>query len=128
MFDQFTLGGRQVRGFENDGIGPRMRNGDTIGGTTYFTASAEVTAPLPVVPEDFGLRAAFFADAGTLYGNEVANTAGIQGTSSAWRASVGAGITWASPFGALRFDYAVPVMKEDYDQEQRFRFSMANQF
>lgn len=128
VFDQFTLGGRQVRGFENDGIGPRMRNGDTIGGTTYFTASAEVTAPLPVVPEDFGLRAAFFADAGTLYGNEVANTAGIQGTSSAWRASVGAGITWASPFGALRFDYAVPVMKEDYDQEQRFRFSMANQF
>ncbi|WP_137133924.1 outer membrane protein assembly factor BamA [Rhizobium sp. FKY42] len=128
VFDQFTLGGRQVRGFENDGIGPRMRNGDTIGGTTYFTASAEVTAPLPVVPEDFGLRAAFFADAGTLYGNEVANTAGIQGTSSAWRASVGAGITWASPFGALRFDYAVPVVKEDYDQEQRFRFSMANQF
>lgn len=128
VFDQFTLGGRQVRGFKNDGIGPRMPNGDTIGGTTYFTASAEVTAPLPVVPEDFGLRAALFADAGSLYGNEVVNTAGIKGTGSEWRASVGAGITWASPFGALRFDYAVPVMKEDYDQTQRFRFSMANQF
>lgn len=128
VFDQFTLGGRQVRGFENDGIGPRMPNGDTIGGTTYFTASAEVSAPMPVFPEDFGLRAALFADAGTLYGNEVANAAGVQGTSSAWRGSVGAGVTWASPFGALRFDYAVPVMKEDYDQEQRFRFSMANQF
>lgn len=128
VFDQFTLGGRQVRGFENDGIGPRMPNGDTIGGTTYFTASAEVSAPMPVFPEDFGLRAAMFADAGTLYGNEVANAAGVRGTGSAWRASVGAGVTWASPFGALRFDYAVPVMKEDYDQEQRFRFSMANQF
>ncbi len=128
VFDQFTLGGRQVRGFESDGIGPRMPNSDTLGGTTYFTASAEVSAPMPAVPEDFGLRAAVFADAGTLYGNEVANSAGALGTSSSWRASVGAGITWASPFGALRFDYAVPVVKEDYDQEQRFRFSMANQF
>jgi outer membrane protein insertion porin family len=128
VFDQFTLGGRQVRGFESDGIGPRMPNGDTIGGTTYFTASAEVSIPMPAVPEDFGLRAAVFADAGTLYGNEVANATGVLGTNSSWRASVGAGITWASPFGALRFDYAMPVAKEDFDQEQRFRFSMANQF
>lgn len=128
VFDQFTLGGRQIRGFESDGIGPRMPNGDTIGGTTYFTASAEVSVPMPAVPEDFGLRASVFADAGTLYGSKVANTAGILGTDSALRASVGAGITWASPFGALRFDYAVPVAKEDYDKEQRFRFSMANQF
>lgn len=128
VFDQFTLGGRQIRGFKSDGIGPRMPNGDTIGGTTYFTASAEVSVPMPAVPEDFGLRASLFADAGTLYGNKVANAAGVQGTDSALRASVGAGITWASPFGALRFDYAVPVAKEDYDEEQRFRFSMANQF
>jgi outer membrane protein insertion porin family len=128
VFDQFTFGGRQVRGFENDGIGPRMPNGDTLGGTTYFNASAEVSVPMPAVPEDFGLRASFFADAGTLYGNEVANSAGARGTDSALRASVGAGVTWASPFGALRFDYAVPVAKEDYDEVQRFRFSMANQF
>ncbi|MFD1744448.1 outer membrane protein assembly factor BamA [Rhizobium helianthi] len=128
VFDQFTLGGRQIRGFKSDGIGPRMPNGDTIGGTTYFTASAEVSVPMPAVPEDFGLRASVFADAGSLYGNKVTNTAGILGTDNSLRASVGAGITWASPFGALRFDYAVPVAKEDFDKEQRFRFSMANQF
>jgi outer membrane protein insertion porin family len=126
VFDQFTFGGRQVRGFKNDGIGPRVGE-DAIGGTTYFNASAEVTVPMPAVPEDFGLRAALFADAGSLYGNEVPAT-GVQGTSSSIRASVGAGVSWASPFGALRFDYAVPVAKEDYDEEQRFRFSMANQF
>src|SRR5690606_1227974 len=38
IFDQFMVGGRQIRGFENNGIGPRMPNGDAIGGTTYFTA------------------------------------------------------------------------------------------
>jgi len=129
VFDQFTIGGRQVRGFENNGIGPRMSNGDALGGTTYFTASAEVTMPMPAFPEDFGLRAAFFADAGTLYGNKV-DTLGetAQGTGMNWRASVGAGIQWASPFGSIRFDYAVPVVKEDFDETQEFRFSMANQF
>ncbi|CAD7046411.1 outer membrane protein assembly factor BamA [Pseudorhizobium endolithicum] len=129
VFDQFMVGGRQIRGFENQGIGPRMLNGDAIGGTTYFTASAEVTFPMPAFPEDFGLRGAVFADAGTLYGNDV-DTSGetVQGTSMAWRASVGAGIQWASPFGSIRFDYAVPVVKEDFDETQEFRFSMANQF
>jgi outer membrane protein insertion porin family len=128
VFDQFMVGGRQVRGFENNGIGARMPNGDALGGTTYFTASAEVTLPMPAFPEDFGLRAALFADAGTLYGNDVANSAGAVGTDMSWRASVGAGIQWASPFGTIRVDYAMPVVKEDFDEEQQFRFSMANQF
>ncbi|KAA9387025.1 outer membrane protein assembly factor BamA [Neorhizobium galegae] len=130
VFDQFTIGGRQIRGFENDGIGPRTTDhGDALGGTTYFTASAEMTMPMPAVPEDFGLRAAVFADAGTLYGNDVPlGTSTAQGTSMNWRASVGAGIMWASPFGNIRFDYAHPVMKEDFDETQEFRFSMANQF
>jgi outer membrane protein insertion porin family len=127
VFDQFKIGGRQIRGFENDGIGPRI-NGDSIGGTTYFAVSAEATMPMPGVPEDFGLRAAAFVDAGTLYGNDVAHSDGVVGTSSALRASAGIGISWASPFGPLRVDYAVPFMKEDYDQEQRFRFGMSNQF
>nr|CAD6606198.1 outer membrane protein assembly factor BamA [Rhizobium sp. Khangiran2] len=129
VFDQFQLGGRLVRGFENNGIGPRMSNGDAIGGTTYFTASAEVTFPMPAFPEDFGLRGALFADAGTLYGNDVdLRGETVQGTDMAWRASVGAGIQWASPFGSIRFDYAIPVVKEDFDETQEFRFSMANQF
>ena len=129
VFDQFQLGGRLVRGFENNGIGPRMTNGDAIGGTTYFTASAEVTFPMPAFPEDFGLRGALFADAGTLYGNDVdLRGEAVQGTDMAWRASVGAGIQWASPFGSIRFDYAFPIVKEDFDETQEFRFSMANQF
>jgi len=83
---------------------------------------------MPGIPQDFNLRGAVFADAGTLYGNDVANSAGAVGTDLSWRASVGAGIVWVSPFGPLRFDYAVPVVKEDFDKVQNFRFSMANQF
>ncbi|MEJ8311254.1 outer membrane protein assembly factor BamA [Agrobacterium larrymoorei] len=126
VFDQFKIGGRVIRGFKNDGIGPRIGS-DAIGGTTYFAASAEVTAPMPLVPEDVGLRLAGFVDAGTLYGNKVANSAGVQDDSSI-RASAGVGIMWASPFGPLRVDYAVPIAKESYDEEQRFRFGMSNTF
>jgi outer membrane protein insertion porin family len=130
VFDQFMIGGKQIRGFENSGIGPRMGNGDQLGGTTYFTASAETTFPMPGIPQDIGLRGSFFADAGTLFGNKV-DTLGesADGTSgTALRASVGVGVVWASPFGPLRVDYALPVVKEDYDKTQEFRFSIANQF
>ncbi|WP_159951229.1 outer membrane protein assembly factor BamA [Rhizobium sp. 18065] len=127
VFDQFKIGGKEIRGFENDGIGPRI-GGDSIGGTTYFAASAEATFPMPLIPQDLNFRGAVFADAGTLYGNDVSNSAGVVGTDLTIRASVGAGILWNSPFGALRLDYAVPVAKEDFDEVQEFRFSMANQF
>lgn len=127
VFDQFKIGGKEIRGFDNSGIGPRMGD-DAIGGTTYFTASAEATFPLPLVPQDLGFRGAVFADAGTLFGSELASDAGAQGTGMSLRASVGAGLVWNSPFGALRVDYAVPVAKEDFDETQEFRFSMANQF
>lgn len=127
VFDQFKIGGKEIRGFDNSGIGPRMGD-DSIGGTTYFTASAEATFPLPLVPQDLGFRGAVFADAGTLFGSELASDGNAQGTGMSLRASVGAGVVWNSPFGALRVDYAVPVAKEDFDETQEFRFSMANQF
>lgn len=127
VFDQFKFGGRQVRGFKNDGIGPRIGS-ESIGGTTYFAASAELTAPMPLIPEDFGLRIAGFVDAGTMYGNKTAVLPGTVNDDSSLRASAGVGIMWASPFGPLRVDYAVPFKSESYDREQRFRFGMSNTF
>lgn len=64
VFDQFTLTNGDIRGFENKGIGPRVSgtNDDPLGGTTYFTASAEATFPMPGFPRDFNLRGAVFAD------------------------------------------------------------------
>jgi outer membrane protein insertion porin family len=44
------------------------------------------------------------------------------------RASVGAGIIWNSPFGPLRFDYAVPLLKQGYDRVQEFRFGGGTKF
>ena len=44
------------------------------------------------------------------------------------RASVGVGLIWASPFGPLRFDYAIPLAKASYDRTQQFRFSGGTKF
>jgi outer membrane protein insertion porin family len=131
IFDHFKSNDRMIRGFEYDGIGPYDENTeDHLGGTTYFNASAEAQFPVPVVPESFGLRAAVFADAATLYGNDIEENADLQitGTGMEWRASVGAGLIWASPFGPLRIDYAVPVVKEDNDEEQNFNFGISTRF
>lgn len=131
VFDHFESNDRMIRGFEYNGIGPAAARSDGdfdhIGGTTYFNASAEAQFPLPLFPESLGLRGAVFADAATLYGSEVSG-ADPSTTDMKWRASVGVGLLWASPFGPLRLDYAVPVAKEDTDEVQEFNFGMSTRF
>ena len=131
VFDQFSLDSNDIRGFADSGIGPRMR-GDPIGGTTYLTASAEMTFPLPGVSQDSGFRGGFFVDAGTLFGNDVKvkePTKGkLHGVGMDWRVATGASLIWASPFGPLRVDYAIPVMKQDHDIVQNLKFGISTAF
>ncbi|PBB24159.1 outer membrane protein assembly factor BamA [Mesorhizobium sp. WSM4312] len=132
IFDQFQSTDRMIRGFAYGGIGPVDSSGvgDHLGGTTYFNASAEAQFPLPVVPESFGLRGAVFADAATLYGNKIADQTLVDQDSTGMklRASVGVGLMWASPFGPIRIDYAIPVKKEASDDVQEFNFGISTRF
>ncbi|MFD2057928.1 outer membrane protein assembly factor BamA [Mesorhizobium calcicola] len=128
IFDQFQSTDRMIRGFAYGGIGPvDPLTGDHLGGTTYFNASAEAQFPLPVVPESFGLRGAVFADAATLYGSKITSVA-QESTDLKLRASVGLGLMWASPFGPIRIDYAIPVKKEARDDVQEFNFGISTRF
>lgn len=127
VFDYFQSTNRIIRGFEYGGIGPvNLETGDHLGGETYFHGTAEAQFPVPLVPESLGLRGAVFADAATLYGNDLPDANGS--LSAEWRASVGAGLIWASPFGPLRVDYAVPVRKLDTDDVQNFSFGISTRF
>ena len=49
-------------------------------------------------------------------------------TATSIRTSVGVGLIWASPFGPLRFDYAVPITKGQYDRVQQFKFGGGTSF
>jgi outer membrane protein insertion porin family len=44
------------------------------------------------------------------------------------RTSVGVGLIWQSPFGPLRFDYAVPLTKGQFDRVQQFKFGGGTTF
>ena len=131
LLDLFFKGGETVRGFERAGIGPRdLTTGDSLGGQSFWAATAEVRFPFPFIPDDLGMSGAVFADAGSVFGNKRAEK--IPGLALAddatVRSSVGASILWNSPVGPLRLDYAIPLTKESYDEEQRFRFGASTKF
>jgi outer membrane protein insertion porin family len=125
--DLFRSSTQIIRGFDNNGIGPYdSANLQHVGGNTYFKATAEIQFPLPLVPESFGLRGAVFADAATIHGNDLGGA--LTSTDLSIRSSVGVGIAWASPFGPLRIDYALPVQKEATDKVREFSFGVSTRF
>jgi outer membrane protein insertion porin family len=153
LINNFYIGGETVRGFASAGIGPRdvsrIANGsnpfnlsEALGGQSYVAATAEVTAPLPFTPEEFGLYVSAFADAGSTFGvsNEIKALSGtcINSLSTcdkfsfvddaAIRSSVGVGVVWRSPFGPLRADFGFALTKGEGDKLQVFRFSGGTQF
>ena len=127
VFDNFFRGQDIVRGFKYQGIGPRQ-NDVALGGENFVNASAEVTFPLPLVSRDFGFRGAAFADAGSLWGVQDGSGGNIQGDDFSLRASAGVGLVWASPFGPLRVNYAIPLAEEEFDETQEFSFGISSRF
>jgi len=129
LLDLFYKGSETVRGFATAGIGPRdslSANRDALGGRIYYGSTAELLFQLPGVPQDLGLRGAVFADAGALWSvnRTAAQLPGLAGNTPAPRASVGVGLAWDSPIGALRVDYAYPVLKQPADKTQPLSFGL----
>ena len=158
MLDQFQMGPNLVRGFAPNGIGPRDINPygtmDALGGTKYWGASMELQMPFWFLPKEVGLKGAVYADAGGLYDYQGPTNWALTGevntpgcirptnnppnpgtclglqydTGNTVRSSVGVGLIWASPFGPLRFDYAVPLTKGQFDRVQQFKFGGGTTF
>ena len=151
MLDHFQMGPNLVRGFAPAGIGPRdlsryglTGTGDSLGGTLYWGASFEMQTPLYFLPKDAGIKVAAYADAGSLWDYAGPTSWAATGETLSGsicstppcpldnamhiRSSVGVGLIWNSPFGPLRFDYAVPLTQEPYDRTQRFRFGGGAKF
>jgi len=133
--DAFYKGSETIRGFQSAGLGPRdAATGDALGGTTFYSATAELRFPLPFLPQDLGLSGAVFTDAGSLFGTDAqkfaaayvakhggSNTLAVQDT-SALRSSAGASIIWDSPIGPLRADLAGVLTKAPSDKTQVLGF------
>jgi len=141
LMDVFYKGGETIRGFNKSGLGPRdLSTDDALGGHTFWAVTGEVRFPIPLVPEDLGVRGAFFVDAGSLFG--VSNSIkALNGTvdpatgrtvqiadSEKVRVSAGTSLIWDSPLGPLRADFGWAIVKEKWDDEQLFRFGASTKF
>ena len=132
--------------------------GDALGGTKYWGASMELQMPFWFLPKEVGLKGSVYADAGGLFDYKGPTTWAQTGelttpqnsncvkptitpnitpgtctglvydSGNVIRTSVGVGLIWASPFGPLRFDYAIPLTKGQYDRVQQFKFGGGTSF
>ncbi|MBP7335427.1 MAG: outer membrane protein assembly factor BamA [Niveispirillum sp.] len=133
--DRFFIGGDTLRGFEIGGIGPRNvpdptnpENSDALGGTIFSRASLELTTKLGL-PDELGVKAHAFYDAGTLTAaKETPGVGDVFRDSNKVRMSAGVGVSWKSPFGPIRLDLAYPIAKEPYDQTETLKFSFGTRF
>jgi translocation and assembly module TamA len=94
-------GGGSVRGYSYREVSPYNDNNEALGGKSYVLASFEtrvkVTEKIGIVP---------FIDVGTVATEIVPNFSDI-------RAGAGVGLRYATPFGPIRLDFAVPLQRYD---------------
>jgi outer membrane protein insertion porin family len=133
LVDNFFGGPSMVRGFAPYGFGPRdLTPGttmDNVGGSMYWATTAELQSNIPGVPAEYGIKAVAFVDAGSVFRYNgpttfPGSTQSLQlANSNVVRSSVGGGLSWASPFGALTVTYAAPLTKASYDVVQPLGFT-----
>lgn len=97
----YAGGGGSVRGYSYQEISPYTDDGEATGGRSYVVASLEarfkVTETIGLVP---------FVDAGVVSSKITPDFSDI-------RAGAGIGLRYATPFGPLRLDVAMPLEKYD---------------
>ncbi len=124
---RFLIGGRSVRGFDNNGIGPRDAGDDSaVGGNKFYTTSVNLTSDLGL-DQDLGLRWTIFADAGSVWDTDYPT--GVTGADDeSIRSSLGYGLLWDTAIGPLSFMWAFPVNEKSYDKTRTFQFSFGGRF
>jgi len=143
--DRFNAGGDSFRGFARNGLGPRDFCGDAgevtcldpqedetvndaLGGNYYAILRVDASFPIGL-PEEYGVYGGLFGDIGSLWGlDDLDGSMGIVDDGMHIRSAVGVSLFVDTPFAPLRFNYAVPLQKEDYDELERFRFSVEKRF
>ncbi len=126
VLDRFFVGGSQLRGFASSGISPRDElTRDPLGANQFYTATVETRFPLGA-PDDLPIRGRLFTDVGASWGVDRAPGDILEEKSP--RLAVGAGLSWSSPLGPLDIDFGFPILSEDFDDEQIFRFSFGTRF
>ena len=142
FFERYRLGYLSFRGFEVAGLGPREQapesktkgtkspfNSNGTGGLNMYKVTTEFSFPFAA---DVGVRALTFVDVGSVWGLGTPkapareNEPSIVGNGDMkTRVSLGFGIQVDIPMmGRLIVGLAKPLIKEEYDQEESFFFTL----
>ncbi|MBU6247363.1 MAG: outer membrane protein assembly factor BamA [Xanthomonadaceae bacterium] len=149
FWQNFYSGGvRDVRGFQDNTLGPRVCSGtdasghaiqpsangyctgsyyqyaQPIGGAFKVLGTTELYLPLPFLKDINTARVSLFMDVGNAYKNYQSFNAGDL------RASAGISLHWQAPIGPLIINFATPIRSKPADRpyEERIQFTFGSQF
>lgn len=122
FFEHFLGGGvRDIRGFEDNTLGPKDTACRAVGGDLKVSGGIEIAIPTPFT-KGGGSRIALFVDVGNVYENISAFDASL------FRASTGISITWQAPIGPIIMNYAIPLKEFHGDRTETLQFSFGTSF
>lgn len=121
FYEHFFAGGvRDIRGYDDNTLGPKDQFCRAVGGDFKVSGGLEVGMPVPF--GGGGSKVSLFLDAGNVYRD-------IQSFESGEiRGSVGVSITWQAPVGPVVISYAFPILDEPGDITEALQFSFGTVF
>ena len=122
FYEHFYGGGvRDIRGFNDNTLGPKDQFCRSIGGDFKVSGGVELAFPLPF-GDLTGTRLAWFVDVGNVYRDFDHFDADLL------RASTGISLTWQAPVGPIIINLATPLKKRDGDDTQVLQFAFGSTF
>ena len=123
FYEHFYSGGvRDLRGYDDNTLGPKDSFCRSIGGDFKVTGGAELAIPTPFAGGRSSTRIALFIDTGYVYENISAFEA------SKLRSSFGLSVTWEAPIGPIVISYAFPFNDQPGDRTEDLQFSFGTTF
>ena len=127
VLNRFSLGGDELPGFRNYGIGPND-NGDPLGGKMFAAFNLEASFPIGV-PEEYGVFGGIFIGAGSVWKlDNTSSGSNVIDDSAKVRSAAGVSLFWDTIIGPLRFNFSRPIQKEINDITENFRFTVDTRF
>jgi outer membrane protein insertion porin family len=123
FYEHFYSGGvRDLRGYDDNTLGPKDLACRSVGGDFKVTGGAELAFPTPFAGGQSGTRIALFVDTGYVYENISAFDV------EKMRGSFGLSVTWEAPIGPIVISYAFPFRDRPGDRTEDLQFSFGTTF